>query len=237
MTETATHKRAVRAFRAAFPLTLPVMAGFLFLGIAYGVLMHGIGLGAGWTFLTSFIVFAGAMQYIAITLFTAAFNPLYALFVTLMVNARHIFYGLSMLEKMKGAGRFKPFVIFAMCDETFSILCSAEAPEGVDRGFFMFFVALLNWWYWIIGSLLGVLLGNLLAFNAQGLDFTLTALFVVIFLNQWMKPENRPSSLIGVGCSLLCLILFGAYHFIIPAMALMLIVFALTGKKLAGGNA
>jgi len=177
------------------------------------------------------------MQYIAITLFTAAFNPLYALFVTLMVNARHIFYGLSMLEKMKGAGRFKPFVIFAMCDETFSILCSAEAPEGVDRGFFMFFVALLNWWYWIIGSLLGVLLGNLLAFNAQGLDFTLTALFVVIFLNQWMKPENRPSSLIGVGCSLLCLILFGAYHFIIPAMALMLIVFALTGKKLAGGNA
>jgi len=213
------------------------MAGFLFLGIAYGVLMHSIGLGAGWTFLMSFLVFAGSMQYVAITFFTAYFNPLYALAVTLMVNARHIFYGLSMLDKIKDAGPFKPYIIFALCDETFSILCSAEIPEGVDRGFFMFFVAFLNRWYWILGSLCGVLIGNILTFNTQGLDFTLTALFVVIFLNQWMKPENRSSSLIGVGCSLLCLILFGPNRFIIPAMALMLGVFGLSGKKLVGGAA
>ena len=237
MTTTDTRGRAAKAFRAAFPLTLPVMAGFAFLGIAYGVLMQSIGLGAGWTFLTSFIVFAGAMQYVAIAFFAAYFSPLYALAVTLMVNARHIFYGLSLLEKIKDAGLFKPYVIFALCDETFSIICTTEAPDGVDRGWFMFFVALLNHWYWVIGSLIGVLIGNLLNFNTQGLDFTLTALFVVIFLSQWSKPENRPSSLIGVGCSLLCLVLFGPGRFIIPAMALMLAVFALSGKKLTGGAA
>jgi len=213
------------------------MAGFLFLGIAYGVLMQSIGLGAGWTFLMSFLVFAGSMQYVAIAFFAASFNPLYALAVTLMVNARHIFYGLSLLGKIQDAGPFKPYVIFALCDETFSIICSAEPSVGVDRGWFMFFVAFLNRWYWILGSLLGVLIGNLLTFNTQGLEFTLTALFVVIFLNQWMKPENRSSSIIGVGCSLLCLILFGPDRFIIPAMVLMLGVFALTGKKLAGGVA
>ena len=214
-------------------MTLPVMAGFLFLGIAYGVLMHTIGLGVGWTFLTSWLVFAGSMQYVALTLFTASFNPFYALAVTLMVNARHIFYGLSMLDRLKGAGRFKPYVIFALCDETFSILCSTDIPENVDRGFFMFFVAFLNRWYWIIGSVCGAFIGNLVTFNTQGLDFALTALFIVIFLNQWCKPVNRPSSLIGIGCSLLCLILFGAEHFVIPAMVLMLGVFALLSKKLS----
>ncbi|MCL2858009.1 MAG: AzlC family ABC transporter permease [Oscillospiraceae bacterium] len=236
MTATAAPARSVRALKAAFPLTLPVMAGFVFLGTAYGVLMQSLGLGAGWTFLMSAVVFAGAMQYVAITLFTAAFNPLYALAITLMVNARHIFYGLSLLKKMRAAGPFKPLIVFALCDETFSIICTAEAPEGVDRGMFMFFVALLNWCYWVLGSLLGVLVGGLLTLSTQGLDFTLTALFVVIFLNQWAKPGSRPSSLIGVVCSLLCLFLFGPELFIIPAMALMLVVFAISGKKLAGGD-
>jgi len=224
-------KRAIRAFMAAFPLTLPVMAGFLFLGIAYGVLMHSMGLGAFWTFLTSFLVFAGSMQYVALTLFAASFNPIYALAVTLMVNARHIFYGLSMLERIKDAGCFKPYVVFALCDETFSILCSADIPDEVDRGFFMFFVAFLNRWYWIIGSVSGALIGNLITFSTQGLDFTLTAMFIVIFLNQWMKPQNRRSSLVGVGCSLLCLVLFGSDRFIIPAMVMILGVFAFFHKK------
>ncbi|MCL2579209.1 MAG: AzlC family ABC transporter permease [Oscillospiraceae bacterium] len=227
---------AALAFRAAFPLTLPVLTGFVFLGVAYGVLMQSIGLGAGWTFLVSFLVFAGSMQYVALTFFTAAFNPLYALAVTLMVNARHIFYGLSMLEKIRDAGPLKPYIIFALCDETFSIITSAEIPEGVDRGWFMFFVALLNRWYWIIGTVCGVLVGNLLSFDTRGLDFTLTALFVVIFLNQWDKPSNRPSALIGVGCSLACLLLFGPEWFILPAMAFILGVFALSGSKPAGGD-
>ncbi len=262
-------RRAISALRAAFPLTLPVMVGFLFLGFAYGVLMSSMGLGVFWTFLMSWLVFAGSMQYVALTLFAAAFNPLYALFVTLMVNARHIFYGLSMLDKMKEAGRFRPYVIFALCDETFSILCSTNAPEGVDSGLFMFFTALLNRWYWILASVLGALIGDLLSFNTAGLDFTLTALFIVIFLNQLMKPKanksintkmrgvlpeteaeafsannlqeakpmrkTRISALIGVGCSLLSLLIFGPERFILPAMALMLGVFAFFSKKLTGG--
>ncbi len=277
MPQSTARHRAFQALRAAFPLTLPVMAGFLFLGVAYGVLMHGIGLGVLWTFLMSWLVFAGSMQYVALTLFAAAFNPLYALFVTLMVNARHAFYGLSMLERMKDAGRFRPYVIFALCDETFSILCSTKAPSGVDSGLFMFFVALLNRWYWIIASVLGALIGDLIAFNTHGLDFTLTALFIVIFLNQLLKPKGgkaklpreknvetesasvrsnalapgqssgtpapgskplrttRISAFIGVGCSLLCLLIFGPDRFIPPAMALMLGVFALFSKKLTRG--
>ncbi len=184
-----TPNRALTALRAAFPLTLPVMAGFFFLGVAYGVLMSGLGLGVFWTFLMSWLVFAGSMQYVALTLFIAAFNPLYALFVSLMVNARHIFYGLSMLDRMKDAGRWRPYVIFALCDETFSILCSTDAPEGVDSGLFMFFTALLNRWYWILASVLGALVGDLIKFNTTGLDFTLTALFIV---NHIRNTHNRP---------------------------------------------
>jgi 4-azaleucine resistance transporter AzlC len=226
-----------KAFRAAFPLTLPVMAGFLFLGISYGVLMHSIGLGAGWTFLTSFLVFAGSMQYVAITLFAASFNPMYALMITLMVNARHIFYGISMLDKLDKAGRFKPYVIFALCDETFSILCTTDTPDDIDSGWFMFFVAFLNRWYWITGTLCGAILGQFVRFNTKGLDFSLTALFAVIFLNQWDKKTNHPGAVTGVACSVLCLVIFGPDGFIIPAMALMLGTLALLPKKTTGGEA
>ena len=225
------HSRAIRALKAAFPLTLPVLAGFLFMGMAYGILMSSIGLGAGWTFLTSWMVLAGSMQFVAINLFTAAFNPIAALTMTLMVNARHIFYGLSMLDKLKDAGRYKYYIVFALCDETFSILSSNDPPADCDRSLFMFFVALLDRWYWIIGSVLGAVLGNIIPVSTKGLDFALTALFVVIFLNNWAEKKNRISSAIGVACSIICLVLFKS-GFIIPAMILILIVFALTSKKL-----
>jgi 4-azaleucine resistance transporter AzlC len=224
------YSRAAAALKAAFPLTLPVMAGFLVLGFSYGVLMTEAGLGPGWTFFTCWLVFAGSMQYVAITLFAAAFDPLYALLVTLMVNARHIFYGLSMLGKLEKAGRFKPYVIFALCDETFSILCATEPPEDVDAGWFMFLVALLNRWYWIFGSLLGAFFGGLVDFNTKGLDFALTAMFAVIFLNQWQRRENRPGALAGTACSALMLLLVGPQGFVIPAMALMLLVLGVAAR-------
>lgn len=221
-----------RALKAAFPHTIPVMAGFLFLGLAYGVLMQSIGCGVLWTFLMSYLVFAGSLQYVALTLLAASFNPMYAFLITLMVNARHIFYGLSMLDKLKGAGRLKPYLIFALCDETFSILCSAQPPEDVDRRWFMFFVAFLNRWYWIVSCLLGSLLGNFVHFNTEGLDFALTALFVVIFLNQWSERKNRAPALIGLAASAVCVLIFGPDRFIIPAMIFILLIFALTGKRL-----
>ncbi|WP_313560703.1 AzlC family ABC transporter permease [Ruminiclostridium cellobioparum] len=226
----------VKALKAAFPHTLPVLAGFLFLGVAYGILMKSIGYGAGWTFLMSFLVFAGSMQYVGITLLTATFNPLYALFITLMVNARHIFYGISMLEKFKNTGRFKPYLIFAMCDESFSILCSAKPEKDVDKNWFMFFIVFLNRWYWITGSVLGALLGNYIKFNTKGLDFALTALFVVIFINQWQEQKNHFPAVVGVISSAVCLLIFGPDKFIIPAMILILIIFTFSNKKIYKGE-
>lgn len=219
-------KEKIKALKAAFPLTLPVFAGFTFLGIAYGILMNSKGYGFGWTVLVSLVVFAGSAQYIAITFLTSVFNPVYALLMTLMVNARHLFYGISLLDKYKNTGKLKPYLIFGMTDETFSIVCSSDPPEGVNRNWFYFFVTLLNHCYWVLGSALGSLFGAFVSFNTKGLDFALTALFVVIFVGQWRTHRNRKPAMIGVLCSVVCLLIFGQSHFIIPSM--MAIIAALT---------
>ena len=219
----------LQAMRAAFPHTIPVFTGFIFLGIAYGILMDSKGFGLGWTLLMSAAVFAGSMQYVAITILAAPFSPLYALMMTLVVNARHLFYGVSMLEKFKGTGRFKPYLIFAMCDETFSILVSTEPPSGIDRTRFMVAVTALDQLYWITGSAIGSLVGSMVSFDAKGLDFALTALFVVIFINQWRAALSHKPALIGLASSVLCLILFGSGGFVIPSMALTIVL--LTAMK------
>ena len=171
----------------------------------------------------SLLAFAGSAQYVAITFLTSVFNPVYALLMTLVVNARHLFYGISMLDKYKDAGRLKPYLIFGMCDETFSILCSTEPPEGVNRNWFRFFVTFLNHFYWVAGSTLGGILGSVITFNTKGLDFVLTALFVVIFTGQWRTAGNRIPALIGVLCTAVCLVIFGRDNFIIPSMIAILV--------------
>lgn len=221
-----------KAFRAAFPVTLPILAGFMFLGIAYGVFMNVSGFGAGWTFLMSLLIFAGSMEFVAVGLLLGAFNPLGALLLTLMVNARHLFYGISMLEKYKGTGWKKPYLIFGMCDESFSINYSTKIPEGVDRGWFMFFVTLLNHAYWVAGATIGGVLGSFVNFDLKGLEFVMTALFVVIFVEQWMKQKIHDSAVIGIAISVLGLILFGPDRFIIPSMIAILAVLTLTRKAL-----
>jgi len=220
------------AFKAAFPHTIPVLTGFVFLGVAYGILMNSKGYGFGWTVLMSMMVFAGSMQYVAIALLTSAFNPVAALLLTLMVNARHLFYGISMLEKYKGTGKMKPYLIFGLCDETFSIISSAKPPEGVDRNWFIFFITLLDHCYWVFGSALGGLAGYMIRFEIKGLDFVLTALFVVIFLRQWRSHTDHRPEMIGVVCSIICLVLFGESNFIIPAMILILTVLTIFRKKI-----
>ncbi|CAM4134624.1 azaleucine resistance protein AzlC [Saccharibacillus endophyticus] len=221
-----------KAFRAAFPVTLPILAGFMFLGVAYGVFMNVSGFGAGWTFLMSLLIFAGSMEFVAVGLLLGAFNPFGALLLTLMVNARHLFYGISMLEKYKGTGWKKPYLIFGMCDESFSINYSAKIPEGVDRGWFMFFVTLLNHAYWVAGATIGGMLGSFVNFDLKGLEFVMTALFVVIFVEQWMKQKIHDSAVIGIAISVLGLILFGPDRFIIPSMIAILAVLTLTRKAL-----
>lgn len=225
-------KEKIESLKAAFPHTIPVFTGFTFLGIAYGILMNSKGYGVGWTALMSLIVFTGASQYLAITFLTTAFNPLYALLMTIMVSARHLFYGISLLDKFKGTGALKPYLIFGLCDETFSIVHSSEPPEGVDRNWFMFFITALNHFYWVAGSALGAFLGSMVSFSIEGLDFVLTALFVVTFVEQWKSQENHMPAVIGVACSALSLLAFGKDGFIIPAMISILVSLTLArGKK------
>mgnify|MGYP003376945753 CR=1 FL=1 len=224
------------ALKAAFPHTIPVLTGFLFLGIAFGILMNSKGYGAPWAIGMSLFTFAGSMQYVAVNLLTAAFNPLYAFLLTLMVNARHLFYGISMLEPFQGMGKKKIYLIFALCDETFSILCSATPPKGVDRGRFMLWVALLDHFYWVLGTALGSLVGAMITFDTTGIDFVMTALFVVIFLNQWQSQKNHLPALVGVCTSVACLLVFGPDQFLLPSMALMAVILCAARKRLEGGK-
>lgn len=218
------------ALKAAFPATIPVLTGFLCLGMAYGVLMQTKGYGPLWSTLMSAVAFCGSMQFVAITLLTTAFDPLQAFVLSIMVNARHLFYGLSLLEKYKGLGKVRGFLIYVLCDETFSITSSVEPPEGVERREFYFFVSLLDYLYWVCGTALGGLLGGYVTFNTAGLDFALTALFVVLFLEQWKRAKNRPAGLIGIGCTALSLLVIGPNGLVIPAMILILAVL-LGGRK------
>ncbi|MCE5189243.1 MAG: AzlC family ABC transporter permease [Eubacteriales bacterium] len=222
---------AFKALTAAFPHTIPVLTGFLVLGIAYGMLMQKKGYEVYWSVLMSAVAFCGSMQFVAITLLTTVFNPLQAFLLSLMVNARHLFYGLSMLDKYKGFGKIKAFLIYTLCDETFSIASSVDPPEGVDRKGFYLSISLLDYGYWVFGTFLGGIAGTYLTINTKGLDFVLTALFVVLFLEQMKKPENRIFGIIGIAATVLGLVVFGANQLVLPSMALVLILL-LAGRKI-----
>ena len=219
-----------KAFKAAFPYTIPIFAGFWFLGMTYGIYMNVSGFSFLYPMLMSITIFAGSMEFITVDLLLGRFNPVQAFLMTLMINARHLFYGISMLDKFRGTGLKKLYLIFGMCDESFSINYTAKIPPDVDRGWFMFFVTLLNHFYWFSGSTLGGIFGSLIHFNTEGLDFVMTAMFTVIFLEQWLKDRQHISALLGLGISLLCLWIFGADNFIIPSMAAMLMMLTLLRK-------
>lgn len=212
----------LKAFKAAFPHTIPIFAGFWFLGLTYGIYMRASGFSFWYPMVMSLVIFAGSIEFVTVSMLLAPFHPLSALVMTLMVNARHLFYGIAMLDRYRDVGIKKYYLIFGLCDESFSINYTADIPEDVDVGWFMFFVTLLNHGYWFSGATLGGLFGSLLHFNTKGLAFVMTAMFVVIFMDQWGKEKNHVSSLAGIAVSLICLLLFGADHFIIPAMTAIL---------------
>lgn len=219
------------AFKAAFPYTLPICAGFLFLGASYGLLMTSKGFSPAYPILMSMFIFAGSMEFVTVNLLLSSFNPVYAFFLTLVVNARHLFYGISMLDKFKGTGIKKLYLIFGMCDESFSINSTVKIPEEIDKGDFMFFVTLLNQIYWVGGASLGAVFGSFITFNTEGIDFVLTCLFYVIFLNQWLESKDHSPAIIGVVSTAVCLLLLGADLFIIPSMVLIVAVFYVIRKR------
>lgn len=220
-----------KAFAVAFPLTIPILAGFLVLGMAYGVLMQTKGYSVIWSVLMSSVAFCGSMQFVAITLLTTIFNPVQAFLLSLLVNARHLFYGIAMLEKYKGLGKIRGFLIYTLCDETFSVVCSVKAPEGIDRKCFYFCISFLNYSYWVLGTFLGGIFGSFITFDTKGMDFALTALFVVLFLEQWKEKKNRFFCILGVAATTLCLTLFGQEKMVIFSMIAIGGILLLRGKK------
>lgn len=221
-----------RAFATAFPCTIPIMTGFLFLGAAYGIYARGAGLPAAVPIIMAAVVFAGSMEFVAVDMMTAAavFDPLGALLMAVMVNARHLFYGISMLDKYKNTGKKRWYLIFGMCDESFSINCTADIPEDIDKELFYFFVTLLNQIYWISGTAIGTLAGTF--FNIEGLDFVMTALLTVLFVDNLLKEKSHAGSVVGVCAAVLCLIIFGGNSFIIPAMLLILLALTILRKPI-----
>lgn len=221
------------ALKAAFPQTIPILTGFGFLGLTYGIFMKVSGFSFLYPLLMSITVFAGSMQFVAVDLLLGAFSPIQAFAAALMINARHLFYGISMLEKYRDTGWKKPYLIFGMCDETFSINYTAKIPPDVDKGWFFFFVTLLDQLYWVTAATLGGLIGAFIPFNTEGLDFVMTAMFVVIFLEQLLKEKNPLGAGLGIVLPAICLALFGADRFMLPAMAFLLLALTLLRKVLA----
>lgn len=227
-----------KTIKMAFIKSLPVMAGYVVLGIGFGILLKQAGYGLFWSFLMSLTIYAGSMQYVAVSLLTSGASLITVALTTLMVNARHLFYGLSMIEKYKDAGKKKAYLIFSLTDETYSLLCSEEAPEGVERHWYYFFVSWCNQCYWILGCVLGSWFGTIFAFDTAGIGFSMTALFVTVFVEQWLTSKNHWPAIIGLLCSILCLIIFGSGNFLIPTMITITMVLSFlkntmeTGEKL-----
>lgn len=209
---------SVKFLKTVFLKTLPVMAGYVVLGMGFGILLKANGYGVFWALAMSVFIYAGSMQFVGISLIASGASLISVALTTLMVNARHLFYGLSMIERYQGAGRKKPYLIHALTDETYSLVCADGAPPGTDPHQYYFFVSLFDQFYWVAGSVTGSLLGAVLPFDTTGIDFSMTALFVTVFIEQWLAGTERRPALIGVGVSVVCLLVFGRGNFLIPAM-------------------
>ena len=225
----------LRALRHAFPKTIPILMGFLFLGMSYGFYMRVSGFAFYFPLIMSIVIFGGSLEFLAVSMLLSPFAPIQTFLVAIVIQARHLFYGLAMLEKYKGLGIKRLYLIYGMCDESFSINCSAELPSHVDKGWFYFFVTLLNHSYWILGATLGALIGGFISFNTEGIEFVMTAMFVVIFLEGWLKGGKRISSLIGVLSSVTCLVIFGADTFLVPSMVCIVALLSVFRKRIEGG--
>lgn len=222
------------ALRRAFLDTVPVMTGYVFLGFGFGIVMQRSGYGGLWPIAMSLFIYAGSMQYMAVSLLTVGASLLTTALTTLLVNARHLFYGISMVDAYKGAGRKKPYLIFALTDETYSLVSRNQAPEGIPFHSYCLLVSFFDQCWWVAGTLLGTLAGDLLPINYEGIEFVLTALFVTIFVEQWLSTKNHFPAVVGVAATAACLLIFGKDVFLIPSMCLIAAILVMarkTGKE------
>lgn len=222
------------ALRTAFPYTIPIFASFWFLGLAYGIYMHMSGFSFLWPMGMSMVIFGGSLEFVAAEMLLSPFAPMQVFLMAVLIQARHLFYGLAMLDEYRDLGRKRWYLIFGLCDETFAICHTMEIPEGVDRGWTYTFVTLLDQFYWVSGATLGGLLGPLLRFDTEGLGFVMTAMFVAIFLDQWRKEPQHVTGIAGLGAGAACLAVFGPDRFLIPAMAAVTGILLLLRPRLEG---
>ena len=215
----------------AFRKSLPVMAGYIVLGAGFGILLESAGYGVLWSFAMSTLIYAGSLQYVGVSMLTAGVSLLTAALTSLMVNARHLFYGISMLARYRDAGKKKPYLIFSLTDETYSLLCDGEYPEGEDRYTYWFLVSMFNQIYWVTGSVIGSLIGSRITFSTAGIEFSMTALFISAFTEQWITSKDHIPAMTGLFCSLICHLIFGSQGFLIPSMLMITAVLALYGKR------
>ena len=219
--------------KKAFKATIPVMTGYLVLAIGFGILLKTKGYGLGWAIAMSGFIYAGSMQYLTIDLLCGGVSLVTTAVTTLMVNARHLFYGISMVERYKDTGKKKPYLIFSLTDETYSLVCSEESIKGMENPKeYYFLVSLFNQTYWVVGSIIGSILGNIIPFNVEGIDFALTALFVTIFVEQWLTTKEHRPAVIGVLASVLCLMILGGDNFLIPTMVIIILLLMIQKGKL-----
>lgn len=224
----------LKTIRQAFYKSVPVMAGYVVLGTGFGILMRNAGYGVLWTAAMSAFIYAGSMQYVGVSLLTGGSSVLTTALTTIMVNARHLFYSISMIDTYKDAGQFKPYMIFALTDETYSLLCDGTTPDGTEPNLYRFFVSLFNQCYWVSGSVLGSLLGTVLPFPTTGIEFSMTALFVAAFTEQWLTTKDHVPALTGLLSTLLCLLVFGRERFLIPAMLLITLILTILRRREEG---
>lgn len=217
--------------KQAFIKTVPVMAGYVVLGAGFGILLRNAGYGVLWAFAMSLFIYAGSMQYVGVSLITGGASIFTTALTTVMVNARHLFYSISMVDRYKYAGKYKPYMIFGLTDETYSLLCDGKTPEGADPAYYRFLVSIFNQSYWVTGSVLGSLLGTVLPFSTEGIEFSMTALFIASFTGQWMSTGDHIPALTGLLSTLVCLVLFGPDRFLIPAMLLITLVLTLLRSR------
>lgn len=225
-----------KLLKTAIIKTLPIMAGYMVLGIGFGILLKVNGYGVLWAMAMSIFIYAGSMQFVGISLITGGASMISTALTTLMVNARHLFYGISMILRYKGAGLKKIYLMFALSDETYSLVCTGDYPEEADPHEYYFLVSLCDQIYWVTGSVIGSLIGSIITFNTEGLDFAMTALFVTVFVDQWANTKEHRPALIGVSASILCLLLFGSENFLIPTMIAITILLTACRNTLEKGG-